>query len=812
MSFSTENLTIFLSHIINPTKVEPYIINNIETELTYVEKFNNQIDNNTLTLKNFLEDEGSFLLNKHISELSLLIETDKEKALDEVSELFSVLNAIREQDEELLKETLLILKPPFTDSEVKQLFTAMDNSLNREQAEIVNFVDFMAKRPKNYNRELLEKDFMSIFYGDWEQVKSLKRAKKDFMNDHYATFLAFITDEYLPSIAMEIKSDLKNYVLSGYAFNDFFKLTPNKNPESKEAGLIALREIFDKYSQNPSFENKEALKKLFNQRMNDTLSFVHGKTSTTNDLSSLTVSILKAGSTELENCQLNSINKYKDGTEKRMPAELLDRVRFDIDNPNVVHVDDIKSLSIGEMGNSLLKTYAIANLLNKENGLTVNYYLDTPTTFTDTEQKTKHVIDQSTDNEERDAINYLTLLTTILNSVKEFPLTEQNLNIRKDSLGFNYEKGLSTKLSNVNELLFDKDIIKHIFTLLTKNIANINNANYTLIANNLSKLLDSFLNNICDEKTMKTVFNDSFNHLSHSFKEQLLANNKYSTELENTLKIIKRTDLSDIALDNFADRTRSQNYFNVEREQKQVKNAFLEIKNIIHKDSLSLIQQMGAFVRDYHKKASYGATWITTSNQKFAEIVAKNNVNYNDNDYQFTYNFLNNKPFKMTAGLDPAIYFAAQQLKKGNTDLTEVIQAFIKVLEKSPETISQEYRNLAGRNLHVYPLETESSKQFLATMKDSFIKQLNPITFDTLNIEQKNKIAPYLETIEKILLTSKEPSKAMVSMTELEKSLLSSYLEDKNPVLAQRVKDYFVNENPYKEKELLQTEQLTLGF
>jgi hypothetical protein len=166
----------------------------------------------------------------------------------------------------------------------------------------------------------------------------------------------------------------------------------------------------------------------------------------------------------------------------------------------------------------------------------------------------------------------------------------------------------------------------------------------------------------------------------------------------------------------------------------------------------------------------------------------------------------------MTAGLDPAIYFAAQQLKKGNTDLTEVIQAFIKVLEKSPETISQEYRNLAGRNLHGYPLETESSKQFLATMKDSFTKQLNPITFDTLNIEQKNKIIPHLETIEKILLTSKEPSKAMVSMTELEKSLLSSYLEDKNPVLAQRVKDYFVNENPYKEKELSQTEQLKLGF
>lgn len=433
------------------------ITNNETIELLKKEPISNIISKTT---------ESFFYHN--ITYFNNLIDSEKKNTETINSEISFFLSQYKEildiypyELNECLKETF-----EFNDDEIKSFINACNNT----QQQTINFNFFEILKHKesfNNSRQKFEQEFMS-WLENWETNKLLNKTSESKFSKKYELFFKYVEDVLLKSEHTENLADLKNYVLSGYMFNDFFATNPKKINNQ----IWELRKSFIEYiGGKANNEEINSFKYLLLKRQRETLVYIHQKTVRTNDISTTQV--------EIENAQIfankNEMNaKFANGDISIMPPMYLDRARIDIDYENTIWVDDAKSTNtFSENDTKSLHKNIVACLI-----LSLNYKIKlsifSPSICPNTNQfdLSNIKIGYGVNNSEINAIHELSVISALCDVKKYFDLEDENISnnfeISKSNIG-----SQSSSLKKISEFKIP-DKIDLIVSFFEKNIDNIN--------------------------------------------------------------------------------------------------------------------------------------------------------------------------------------------------------------------------------------------------------------------------------------------------------------------------------------------------
>ena len=433
------------------------ITNNETIELLKKEQISNIISKTT---------ESFFYQN--ITYFNNLIDSDNRNNETINSEISFFLSKYKEildiyPDEliECLKETF-----EFNDDEI----TSFINACNNTQQQTVNFIFFETLKNKaffNNSRQEFEQEFMS-WLENWETNKLLNKVSESKFSKKYELFFKYVEDVLLKSENTENLADLKNYVLSGHMFNDFFAT----NPKNTNNQMWELRKSFIEYiGGKANNEQIDSFKYLLLQRQRQTLVYIHQKTVKTNDVSTTQVEIENA-QTFANKSEMNA--KFANGDTSIMPPMYLDRARMDIDYENTIWIDDAKSTNtFSDNDTKSLHKNILACLI-----LSLNYKVKlsifSPAICPNTNQLdlTNIKVGDGVNDSEINAIHELSVISALCDVKKYFDLANENISnnfeISKSNIG-----SQSSSFKRISEFEIPNKI-DLIVSFFEKNIDNIN--------------------------------------------------------------------------------------------------------------------------------------------------------------------------------------------------------------------------------------------------------------------------------------------------------------------------------------------------
>lgn len=383
-------------------------------------------------------------------------------------------------------------------------------SCKNPQSQSINFTFFNALKGdlnKTYTREEFELEFMD-WLSDWKTNKLLNRVSDRKFSGKYEVFFKYVEEVLLKNENTEILADLKNYVVSGHLYNDLFSPSPkNDCPE-----IWDLRKVFLEYESGiatPQIDTQ--FKKLMLERQRNTLCYVRAATGTTNDLSTIEVSIENSEEFTSRNSETRN---FGIGYISRMPKGYLDRARFDAETNDIVYIDDVKSSNDyeGRDIDTVKKNFLAAAFLAREKKVKLSIFSPSHCPNISQLSESKVVIGENISDEEIKAINELYLISAISETKNHLDLNSEpirtNLQINKVNIGSDSNEYTPISQFNIGEKM------EKVLSFLEKNIKYNNQTRWEPIFDfyleTLKLVQNSYLpEEISEYKTLFSVDNNN---------------------------------------------------------------------------------------------------------------------------------------------------------------------------------------------------------------------------------------------------------------------------------------------------------------